>query len=540
MKEKTIILVLLIFAGIILKAQQNPPLSVFSDRDVYISGETMLVKVFAPISDQSKVSYLDLLNMQGKRVSGAILEINNHQADGFLSLPDSLSTGTYILRSYAKSTASKIKVVKEIWITNRFVGLEKTKQIPRLALNQIKAKEISSIKIDHLPEVLKANSDNSLNVVLDENLVHEIDGDLTIYISQYDNQFKSKSALLVSEQKNKTELSEQKGLILSGTVTDKKTALPASGINVLFTIPDSIPEFQYYQTAANGKFYFQLSRYSGSIQPFIQCFSSNPLQRLKLTLDDSFTEAETIPSFTMEAVTDTFTISNARNIDAITFQKIFEQQSFKIQEAPKEKTTEYPYYGKPNKIVDPHLFIDLPDFTEISRELLSGVKFRNYNNEPSLQVLNSATSSFFDEMPLTLIDGIPVRDLNLIKEMGTQNIKRVEICNTERYYGNLKFPGVVAIYTIKGDYSNIKENDQLIHPTLDTVQPKVVMSEMDKKDQNIPDLRQVLHWSPALKPQQSVPVNFKTSSVLGKYRISVLGRLKDGSVISEEKQFEVK
>lgn len=540
MKEKTIIFLFLALACVALKAQQNPPLSVFSDRDMYVSGETMLVKVFAPTADQSKVTYLDLLNMQGKRVSGAIFELNNHQADGFLPLPDSLSTGTYILRSYAKSTASQIKVVKEIWITNRFTGLEKTKQIPRLSLTGISEKGTNAIKIDLLPEVLKVNSDNSLNIIVDENLVREIDGDLSVCISQYDNQFKSRSALLISDQKSKAELSEQKGLILSGTVTDKKTALPASGINVLFTIPDSIPEFQYYQTSANGKFYFQLSQYSGAIQPFIQCFSSNPLQRLKITLDDSFTEAETIPSFTTEAVTDTFKISNARNIDAITFQKIFEQQSFKIQQVPKEKTTEYPYYGKPNKIVDPHLFIDLPNFTEISRELLSGVKFRNYNNEPSLQVLNSAASSFFDEMPLTLIDGVPVRDLNLIKDMGTQDIKRVEICNTERYYGNLRFSGVVAIYTTKANYSKIKETDQLIHPTLDAVQPKVVLSEMDKKDPNIPDLRQVLYWSPAQKPQQSLPVSFKTSSVLGKYRVSVRGRLKDGSIISEEKQFEVK
>ena len=143
-------------------------------------------------------------------------------------------------------------------------------------------------------------------------------------------------------------------------------------------------------------------------------------------------------------------------------------------------------------------------------------------------------------MPLTLIDGVPVRDLNLIKDMGTQDIKRVEICNTERYYGNLRFSGVVAIYTTKADYSKIKETDQLIHPAIDAVQPKTVLSETNKKDQNIPDLRQVLYWSPALKPQQSFPVNFKTSSVLGKYRISVRGRLKDGSIISEEKQFEVK
>ena len=115
----------------------------------------------------------------------------------------------------------------------------------------------------------------------------------------------------------------------------------------------------------------------------------------------------------------------------------------------------------------------------------------------------------------------------------------MEICNAERYYGNLKFPGVVAIYTAKADYSNIKETDQFIRPTLDAVQPKITLSEWDKKDTNIPDLRQVLYWEPSIKPQNVFRVNFKTSSVLGKFKVSIWCRLKNGTIVSEEKQFEV-
>ncbi len=540
MKEKTIILILLVLASIILKAQQIIPLSVSSDRDVYVSGEIMLVKVFIPINDQSKVNYLDLLNLQGKRVSGAILKINNHQADGFLQLPDSLSTGTYILRSYSKSPANNLKVIKEVWVANRFNGLEKTRQIPRLALNNIDKKSSASIKIENIQYEVKSNSDNNLAINIDQQFINQIDGDVSICISQYDNLFKSSSAFVVSEAKDTTDLLGSKGLILSGLVTDKKTSQPTSGINVFFTIPDSIPDFQYYKTGFDGKFYFQLNNYSGLINPFIQCFSTNQLQRLKITLDDSYTASELVPSFNLQAVTDSFKNNNARNIDVITFQKIFEQQPFKIIQEPQKKTNEYPYYGKPNKIINPHLFIDLPNFTEISRELLSGVKFRNYNNEPTLQILNYATNSYFEEMPLTLIDGIPIRNLNLIKDLGTQDIKRVDICASERYYGDLKFPGVVAVYTTKADYSNIKETDQFIHPTLDAVQPQITLSQSDINNTTTPDLRQVLYWAPTIQLQNIIPVKFRTSAILGKFMISVRCRLKDGSIVCEEKQFEVK
>lgn len=538
MKEKTIIWILLSLLVFTLRAQQNLPLSVFSDRDTYVSGETMLVKVFAPANDQSKINYLDILNQRGERVSGSILEINNHQADGYLFLPDSLSNGTYILRSYTKST-NQIKMIKEIWITNRFNGLEKIKQIPRLASIPVAYENAGFIKISNFQPTLNSISDYNLTFEPDQTLINEIDGNISICISQSDNHFKSTSSLVLSGEKNQAEVSESKGLILSGKITDKKTLQPASRVNVFFTIPDSIPEFQYYQTKDDGKFYFQLSKYSGSIKPFIQCFSTTPLQRLKITIDDSFTGSEIIPAMKPMAVTDTFTVNNAKNIDIVTFQKVFEQQPFQITQTSTVKTETYPYYGKPNKVINPHLFIDLPNFTEVSRELLTGVKFRNYNNEPTLQVLNVTASGYFDEIPLTLIDGIPIRDLNLIKDMGTQDIKRVEICNAERYYGNLKFPGVVAIYTTKADYSNIKETDQFIHPTLDAVQPKITLSKWDKKDTNIPDLRQVLYWEPSIKPQNVFRVNFKTSSVLGKFKVSIWCRLKNGTIVSEEKQFEV-
>ena len=157
-----------------------------------------------------------------------------------------------------------------------------------------------------------------------------------------------------------------------------------------------------------------------------------------------------------------------------------------------------------------------------------------------MQVLNSAASGYFDDMPLTLIDGIPIRNLNLIKDMGTQDVKRIEICSIERFYGNLRFPGVVAIYTPKGEYSIFQDNDQFIHATVDAVQPKIKLTDWEQKDQNIPDLRQVLYWAPSLKPKDSIQVDFKTSSIVGKYCVSVWGRLKDGTLVCSKKQFEVK
>jgi hypothetical protein len=211
-----------------------------------------------------------------------------------------------------------------------------------------------------------------------------------------------------------------------------------------------------------------------------------------------------------------------------------------VQTPPKKESESYPYYGTPSNVVNPQLFIDLPNFSEISKELLPGVKFRNYNNEPTLRVMNMTAHGYFDESPLLLIDGIPIRDLNVIKDMGTTEIKRVDILQSERFFGNLRFPGVVAIYTLKGDYSRIPDSDQFVRIKLDATQVQSSLSEPEATDPNIPDLRQVFYWNPSVEASENLSVKFTTSSVLGKFSLIVRSKLKDGTLIRSEKQFEVK
>jgi len=157
-----------------------------------------------------------------------------------------------------------------------------------------------------------------------------------------------------------------------------------------------------------------------------------------------------------------------------------------------------------------------------------------------MQVFNNPMRNYFDEMPLVLLDGIPIRDLNIIKGMGSTDIDRVDICLSERFYGNLRFPGVVAIYSTKKDYSRLTESDQLIHLKFETVQVPYSLEVSENLDSNIPDLRQVIYWNPTVTKNSKILVDCRASSVIGLYKLVVRGRLIDGTLISTEKQLEVK
>ncbi|MEI7525492.1 MAG: hypothetical protein WCJ95_14225, partial [Mariniphaga sp.] len=130
MKRKIIIviLVLISFKGF---PQISEKFALFTDRDVYASGETLLLKVFAPEAEQSGIVNIDLLTCKGMRITHAILRITGHQADGFIDLPDSLSSGCYLL-----CTSTKINpalTVKELYVCNRFTGLPESGLLLRAA-----------------------------------------------------------------------------------------------------------------------------------------------------------------------------------------------------------------------------------------------------------------------------------------------------------------------------------------------------------------------------------------------------------------------
>ena len=536
MKRKLVLLVLL-FAVITVKAQEKESLSLFTDRDIYVSGETLLLKVFASASEQSGIVNIDLINRKGKKITGAILEINNHQADGFVYLPDSLSSGFYLLRTSTRT--GNMLTSKELYIANRFTGLpESNSDLQPAGLIPINETVAPDLEIIGIEKQYKLREKGHATLQIPATLIDKVDGDLSFSIASMNQEFTSPQFLEKSEQEAR-QSTVKEGIILEGIITDLKTGNPFKNAVVYLSIPDSIPGFQYFITADDGLFNFQVGKYYGKIPVVIQCFAKEKSNLLKITLSDHSNLKNTMPAFMRRTFTPEFKKNVEKATAAITFRKIFNQQDITIQPAPVVKRDAYPYYGIPTKTIDPQLFIDLPDFNEISKELLPGVKFRNYNRIPTLQVLNMAQQYYFNEQPLLLLDGIPIRDLNVIKDMGTKDIDKIEICQNERFYGDLIFPGVVAIYTSKADYTRVPEANDLIKLNLEVIQPQAIFNTPSELRLNDPDLRQVLLWKPSLQPAPKMELDFQTSDIKGSFKLIIHGKTRDGSTFYKEQIFEV-
>jgi len=535
--ERKILLLLLLFFATTIKAQDKESLNLFTDRDLYISGETLFLKVFTPESEQSGIVNIDLFNHSGKKITGVILEIINHQADGFIYLPDSLSSGCYLVQSSTRT--DKTLTTNVLYVANRFKGLPESNADlqPSNGLS-VNESPIQGMLVDGVEKEYKPRVKGRATVHLPGELLSKIDGNLSVSVAGVIPGFNS-STIKHETTSGAIRIAVKEGIILEGKVNDLKTKLPFKNAVVYLSIPDSIPGFQYYITGEDGRFYFHLGKYYGKIPIVIQCYSKEKSRLLKITMNNHDSINIDRIKFETHNFPSGFRKSVEKITDAVTFKKIFNQQEITLQPVPAVKKDSYPFYGVPSNIVDPKLFIDLPDFNEVSKELLPGVKYRNYNRIPTLQVFNSAQQNFNNSMPLLLLDGIPIRDINIIKDMGSKEIDKVEICQSERFYGDLIFPGVVAIYTSKADYKRVPESEDLIKLNLDVIQPLATLIMPSTQLLEDPDLRQVLLWKPSLKPEPTIAIDFQTSDVKGSYKLIIRGKTRDGSIFYKEQFFEV-
>lgn len=533
---RKIIILLLLFLFTGAKAQGNRYLSLFTDRELYISGENILFKIFAPENEQSRIVRVKLINTNRKILSEVIKKMSNHQADGFIQIPDSIKTGTYLICT--SSDENNILTIRELFICNRFTGLTGITSWQRLKDTISTNNLVTDLKIEGLNNIYKPRGKAKVSLHLPGQTLSEINGNLSLTVVKIVSGYRSSTTITTTQPQNKNFIGIG-SIAFSGYAKDLITELPFNKACIFLSVPDSIPRLQYFITGPDGRFDFKLDNYYGKVPAVVQGFDMEKRRLLKIVTDHHDSLQIDKISFETKAIPSDLQKIFDSDIEATTLSKVFRKEELLTAGLPLKQQKYYPFYGVPTEVVYPNIFVDLPDFTEISRELLPGVKFRAFNRIPTLQILNPSTLNYYNNQPLVLLDGIPVQDLNTIKNLGSKDISRIEICRNERFFGDLSFQGVVAIFSSKKDLKKLAESDDLKKFSLEGIQPDVSLYIPEGQPLYDPDLRKVLVWKPSVEPTETINIDFETSDLKGTYQLSIRGKTRNGSIIYKTQIFEV-
>ena len=538
-RVRYILSILLIVSGYFIQAKEKNSSWMVTDREVYASGEYLLAKIFTPRNQNFKVVYLSLSSPDGNVITSVKLNITDQQTSGYLYLPDSLHTGSYLLNAYSSHYIKHDFFSKEIFVLNRFVSPDQELNVQRAVLPELTAKNENQVQVQGLNNNYTQREDVSIKLQLNDGLLSGLEGNLSVVVSECLPEWNPQYFPVNPDFDHAVLLSEYSGVVMQGVVKNSKTDKPVEGAIVYLTMPDSIPYFDYYRTAEDGRFYFLLKGFYGTHPLVVQAVKDDENENLKVQLDDQLSKDYLKTKVKPLELTKKEQVYFSNAISLATFKKVYHSTELEFSETGYNRNYSFPFYGKPIVHVDPDLYFEMSDFNEISKELLPPVRFRERKGQYTLNVIDRDMADFASGLPLILVDGVPVQRVEQIANMGSKDIDWIDVVPYQSLYGNLKFNGVLAIYTKELDASRIFPSDRVLKLNYETLQGKAQLKAPTDTDAHLPDFRQVLLWNPNLKAQDEISLNFKTSDIKGTFKLLVSAREKNGEITQSTFYFNV-
>ncbi|WP_319482142.1 hypothetical protein [uncultured Draconibacterium sp.] len=543
---KILFLFVCVLIGVKTIAQNivNKELVVFADRDFCISGDTLWIKIYVPeeLQQYGNIVRLQMESQTGNLIASRAVKCNNTHAEGYIAVPDSLHTGLYFVHAFfnAQRNNGVLKCIgKSVYVYNRF-----EEGIDRLPVIESKASLVTPESVgspiainledqnyrrrDEVEGVIKTDDNEFVYMVASARIIEPFSHTNTGFMNFG---MKDRNAGIPA-------FPEKGGVLISGRLSERTTGDAANEL-VLLTVTGNETYFDYYYPDSTGQFHFFLDNAMGNANLILQ----------PLAISDKLFDIELIPNF-MSAVQElkfdsTFVNPKQSEIIENSIKGTFFNKLFRGVSISKNGVFEMPnpygmpFYGRPDNHIVPDMFIDLPNFKEISRELLIGLQYRDRNDEVTFRMLNYSQNRFFDDEPLRLINGIPVFKNSFFQDLKSTDIASIDLVKDERIFGDLRFKGVLFVSLKDKSNSWLAQQPNIFQLKVPCIEfPKQANYSPNAEGRTLPDTRRQF-LNEVVDTDKDWPFSFELSDVKGDLEIKVEAITKSGKLYRTSKIISV-
>jgi hypothetical protein len=568
MKTKLFCFLIMLYSNTTVSAQDNhaslrqEKVFLHTDRNIYMAGENLFYTVYLQGNpgQTSKYVYLVLRDFRSVHVAELRIEIINGSAFGNISLSDTLRTGIYQIVSYTncmRNNSEETYFNKEIIIANRFdETMERISESESTASldssNGIRSENIF-ISLDKTVYDPKEKISFSIKGM---DLTESSEARLSVAVSEVVPGFNPENDiseypvdnLLVpaKPQSNKSYcqyFSEINGPVLQGRIkfssanssvdsASLKNDSPNHKYTILVSTPDSLVNMQFTKTDSSGAFSMLLNRFYDGKELIIRTkenVKATVIPDNKYSLNTPFTPTNSLIRQGIRA-----TLLRSGKIAQI--RKLYNQNVIIETERVFKPSAIVPqlYYDIYPPIY-PADYVSLNDFAEISKEIIPALRIRKTRDRyfaeyPGLQYLSPEGSE-----PEIFLDGVPIDDINQVIALGSDQISRIESLPDIRYFGDITFSGILAVFSRGHKISNINFTNPVLHLEALSSQPytRPVLFSTNTINKHNPDVRQLLLWDPEviLKSSEVKQIDLFASDLEGLFRIDIHGVTSEGKPV---------
>ena len=540
---------------------------IHTDREIYIAGENLWYAAYLfdrkneNRPGKSRIAYIELLSSDNNPVVQKRISLENGSGNGFFVIPDTLSSGSFMLRAYTnwmKNFPPDECFYKRIDIYNPFKNSKFNKVL--MPANNLKSDVSRHIISVRSPDACKQREKITLDITIDGSVVSSPENtglsisvsaiaDSVEFMSIHDyvlsRSVEGEWSVSGSEMNDFSNKTEEEGYYMKGRLISHNPDVTLKDQLVFLSVPGKEAVFQYAVTDDNGDFSFMLPITRSRTDLVIQQagYKSNNLIRIESSFWDKYTEFEKhedTSDFQLPANISEW--SENHQVARIYGTTSAVEQVYQENEQKKQSG----FYGIPDMELIMADYILLPVMQEVFFELIPGVSMRTGKTRYGITVSNPFNNRPYNADATLMVDGVIIDDPAIIIEMNPEIVERIDIVRTEYVIGGYHFYGIVNVITKSGNFNSlplpenaVRFQHSMFGPEIPFVSPDYSTTEM--KNSRIPDFRNTLYWNPSVEPDEDgkARVEFWASDYISDYVISVQGMTTDGQVISFKKILKV-
>lgn len=520
-----------------------------TDRSVYVSGETVFFKLHVldastgKFSNLSKVGYIELRAPKSAPALKLRVSVSEGIATGSFVLPDTLRSSVYqfvAFTAFMKNVGESSFFHREIMIANRLDNELNMKTVASTA-NDIKLQTDSLLWIQTDKTAYasgekitlrlgSAFSKASLSVSVFEEPKLE-------FREKYMDEFRRETApIAVRPQRF---MPEKKAKILRGRVLDATTNQTIQDAIVLLSCPDSVANLQYAISDSSGLFQLQLTPYYDGKELFLSIKEMPTDLHWKLEVQDPY-ELKTVWEPELVAAKNPYKEYLSKSQDIAYIQKTYASRNGKIEKTQQAPLFYPKLYHRPVKPVYPADFVPLDSFPEIAVEILPTIKLSKKDGNYHAIALSRQQQNVGRSEASIFLDGVYLDDINNIIPLNSERIRKIEVIENKRAFGNIVFNGIISIQTVANEIlrtSPAPHSLRLSNDSLTVGKSFVAQTPPTSQDAKMPFFKQLLYWNPSASLQTDL--SFYASENTGTFLIKVEGIAQDGTPLSATARIQV-
>lgn len=545
---------------------------IVTDRDIYISGEEIWMKIFkinkltGLMDEMSKIVYVELLDKNNFPLRQLKIKTTGTNGSTVLSIPEEIHSGNYLVRAYTywmKNWTPDCFSYREITIINPFENLSNLKlpdvstdsgrPFTELAIHRNVVVKNQNFKCSISTDRAQYGERSKVNaeILLTDHSGKPLDADLSISIIKSPLENSNTGLFSESQEVNGAgffkdslpdylpEIEEQ---LLSGYIKMKITDEPLANTDLSLSFVGKTARCRFTRTDESGRFDFPVPEpgikeiviqplspdisgyYIDLIQPFSSVFSGKKASPLSIGRDK------------IGDINDAVVSMQINNI----------YEPYRQKNSEPNETIVPDFYGKPDNTVKMSDYIELTSLREVVKEIIPGVYVMKQDGKYDFKLINRLKGQNFQNKPLVLLDGVPVYDIEKVLNINSKEIERADIISTRYFFAEYIFDGIVSFVSRKGNLSVLDADNSIFRQVYESYPETEKFYSPDYssgvlKENRIPDFRNTLYWNPDLNTEKNgkAGISFYTSDEKGRYTILVNGISSEGIIFSSTAIFEV-